>query len=92
LDGAPAPPAARSSPAPGRHLVALPDSVVPKRKHHTVAGLLIGAGLGFVAGWGFYNAMCEAVDNRCSGSRGRTALLGTAAGAALGALVGSVAD
>jgi hypothetical protein len=36
--------------------------------------------------------MCEAVDNRCSGSRGRTALLGTAAGAALGALVGSVAD
>jgi hypothetical protein len=96
LDGTPAP-AARSSPAPrspapSRHLVALPDRVVPKRKQHTVTGLLIGAGLGFAAGWGFYNAMCEAVDNRCAGSRVQTALFGTAAGGSLGGLVGSLAD
>lgn len=70
----------------------LPDSVVPKRKDHTVTGLLIGAGVGFVSGWLFYNTICEAVDNRCSDSRVRLVVLGTASGAALGALIGSLAD
>jgi hypothetical protein len=75
-----------------RTLVVLPDSVVPKRKDHTITGLLVGAGLGFAAGWGFYNAMCEAVDNECSGSRVRSALVGSALVGSLGALIGSVAE
>jgi hypothetical protein len=70
----------------------LPDSVVTRRKDHIVTGLLIGAGLGFAAGWAFYNTLCEAVDNRCSDSRARLVLMGTATGASLGALVGSLAD
>jgi hypothetical protein len=78
--------------APSRNLLVLPDSVVTRRKDHTVSGLLIGAGLGFAAGWAFYNTLCEAVDNRCSDSRARLVLMGTATGASLGALVGSLAD
>ena len=70
----------------------LPDRVVPKRKDPTVSGLLIGAGVGFVSGWPFYNTICEAVDNRCSDSRVRLVVLGTSSGAALGALIGSLAD
>lgn len=77
---------------PARSLLVLPDSVVPKRKDHTVTGLLVGAGLGFAAGWGFYNAMCEAVDNECDGSRVRSALVGSAFLGSLGALIGSLAD
>ena len=75
----------------GRSLALLPDTVVRKRKDYTVTGLLIGAGVGFVAGWAFYDVLCEAVDNRCSDSRVRLVVLGTAAGGALGALVGSLA-
>jgi hypothetical protein len=81
---------AGSHPADSRFI--LPDSVVPKRKDHTVTGLLIGAGVGFVSGWVFYDAICEAVDNRCSDSRVRLLVLGTSSGAALGALIGSLAD
>lgn len=77
---------------PARTLLVLPDSVVPERKDHTVTGLLIGAGLGFAAGWGFYNAMCEAVDNECSGSPVLSALIGSAFVGSLGALIGSLAD
>jgi hypothetical protein len=58
----------------------------------TVLGLVVGAGLGFVAGWAFYDAICEAVDNRCSDSRVPHLLIGTAAGAGLGALIGSAID
>lgn len=75
-----------------RTLLVLPDSVVSKRKDHTVTGLLIGAGLGFAAGWGFYNTMCEAVDNECSGSPVQSALVGSAFFGSLGALIGSLAD
>jgi hypothetical protein len=85
-------PLARSSPIPFRSLVLLPDSVGPKRTDHTVTGLLIGAGLGFVGGWVFYNTICEAVDNRCSDSRVRLVVLGTAVGASLGAPIGSLGD
>ena len=81
---------AGSHPAGSRFI--LPDSVVPKRKDHTVTGLLIGAGVGFVSGWMFYDTICEAVDNRCSDSRVRLVILGTSSGAALGALIGSLAD
>lgn len=83
--------APRGRSAPARHLLVLPDSVVRRRKDHTVTGLLIGAGLGFAAGWAFYDTICEAVDNRCGDSRARLVLLGTAAGASLGALIGSLA-
>src|SRR5687768_13431454 len=81
-------PAIRTPSAPARNLLVLPDSVVT-RKDHTVTGLLIGAGLGFAAGWAFYDVICEAVDNRCSDSRARLVLMGTATGASLGALIGS---
>jgi hypothetical protein len=73
-----------------RSLATLPDSVVRERKDHTVAGLLIGAGVGFVAGWAFYDTLCEAVDNRCSDSRVKTLVIGTAFGGALGALAGGL--
>jgi hypothetical protein len=73
-----------------RNLAALPDSVVRERKDHTVIGLLIGAGVGFVAGWAFYDTLCEAVDNRCSDSRVKTLVIGTAFGGALGALAGGL--
>jgi hypothetical protein len=85
-------PTIRTPPAPARNLVVLPDSVVVRRKDYTVTGLLIGAGLGFAAGWAFYDTICEAVDNRCSDSRVRLLVMGTATGASLGALIGSLAD
>lgn len=75
-----------------RSLPVLPDSVVVPRKDHTVTGLLIGAGLGFAAGWAFYNTICEAVDNRCGDSRVGLVMMGTATGAGLGALIGSLAE
>jgi hypothetical protein len=80
------------TPSPAWNLVVLPDSVVVRPKDRTVTGLLIGAGLGFAAGWAFYDTICEAVDNRCSDSRARLLLMGTATGASLGALIGSLAD
>jgi hypothetical protein len=63
-----------------------------EKPDHTVLGLIVGGGLGFVAGWGFYNAMCEAVDNQCDGSRMPYLVVGTGLGAGLGALIGSIAD
>jgi hypothetical protein len=69
----------------------LPDSAV-RRKDYTVTGLLIGAGLGFAAGWAFYDVICEAVDNRCSNSRLGYLIPGTALGGLLGALAGGLAD
>jgi hypothetical protein len=48
--------------------------------------------VGFAAGWAFYDAMCEAVDNNCSDSRVSLVVLGTGAGAGLGALLGSLAN
>jgi hypothetical protein len=78
--------------APVRNLLVLPHSVVARRKDYTVPGLLIGAGLGFAAGWAFYNTICEAVDNRCSDSRAGLLMMGTATGAGLGALIGSLAE
>jgi hypothetical protein len=85
-------PAVRTPSAPARNLVVLPDSVVARRKDHTVTGLLIGAGLGFAAGWAFYDTICEAVDNHCSDSRAGLVMMGTATGAGLGALIGALAD
>jgi hypothetical protein len=85
-------PAVFTPSAPVRNLLVLPDSVVARRKDYTVPGLLIGAGLGFAAGWAFYNTICEAVDNRCSDSRAGLLMMGTATGAGLGALIGSLAE
>ena len=59
-------------------------------RDHTVTGLLIGAGLGFVGAWAFYDTICEAVDNKCSPSRPRYLVTGTALGAGIGALFGAL--
>ena len=75
----------------GRSRAMLPDTVIRKRKDYTVTGFLVGAGVGFVAGWAFYDVLCEAVDNRCSDSRVRLLVIGTAGGGSLGALIGSLA-
>jgi hypothetical protein len=76
-------------PAPG----ALPIRIETSgQRDHTVLGLIVGAGLGFAAGWAFYNTICEAVDNRCSDSRVPHLIFGTSIGAGVGALVGSAAD
>jgi hypothetical protein len=63
-----------------------------KKSDHTATGFLIGAGIGLAAGWMFYNAMCEAVDNQCTGSRMPTVMIGGVIGAGLGGLIGSLAD
>jgi hypothetical protein len=76
-----------------RSLVTLPDTVVSQpKKDHTFTGLVIGAGVGFLGGWAFYNAMCEAVDNNCGDSRVRSLVFGTVGGAALGSLIGSLVE
>ena len=77
-------------PASAQTLFTLPDSVA-RKKDHTITGLLVGAGLGAALGYGFYNAMCEAVDNQCNGSRTRAVVVGAAAFGALGALIGAIA-
>jgi hypothetical protein len=77
-------------PAAARELYLLPDSA--RGTNYAVVGLAIGAGLGFVAGWAFYDVLCEAVDNRCSDSRLPTLVVGTALGGGLGALIGSAVD
>jgi hypothetical protein len=79
----------RQAPAPA--LFTLPDSVA-RKKNYTITGLLVGAGLGAVLGHGFYNAMCEAANNSCNGSRTRTTVVGAALFGALGALIGVIAS
>jgi hypothetical protein len=61
-------------------------------RDHTVLGLLVGAVVGFGAGWALYDVVCEAVDNRCSDSRLPHLVIGTGLGASLGALLGSTVD
>jgi hypothetical protein len=71
----------------------LPIGIEAAEQHdYTVLGLIIGAGVGFAAGWGLYNAICEAVDNDCADSRFPYLAIGTGAGGGLGALIGSLAD
>jgi hypothetical protein len=96
------PAAAQAVPGPGSSALWAPASSPPfarsilpdsaRKKDHTVTGLLIGAGVGFAAGWAFYDVICEAVDNRCSDSRLPLLVLGTGLGAGLGALIGSAVD
>ncbi len=83
-------PSALWAPPPALH--SLSAGVRVKRRDHTVTGLLVGAGIGFVAGWAFYDVVCEAVDNRCSDSRVPKLILGSALFASLGALIGSTMD
>jgi hypothetical protein len=88
LHAAAAAPSAWAAPAPLTAL--MPDSAAQRKKDHTAIGLVIGAGLGFAAGWAFYDVICEAVGNRCSDSRVGLVVSGTALGGMLGALVGSL--
>ena len=67
-------------------------SQVVKKKDHTAAGILIGAGLGLAAGYALYNGLCEAVDNQCSDSRVRLLVMGGVVGAAIGGLIGSLSQ
>jgi hypothetical protein len=69
-----------------------PGVSTAKGAHQTMTGFLIGAIIGGAAGWGFYNAMCEAVDNNCSDSPFRLVVIGASIGGVLGALVGSAYD
>jgi hypothetical protein len=80
--------------APPVHASAAPSIRIEQADKHdgTVLGLIVGAGLGLAAGWGFYNAICEAVDNHCSDSRLPYLLIGAGVGGGLGALIGSVAE
>ena len=68
---------------------AKPETGSANRTRNTLFGLFIGAVAGGAAGWGIYNAMCEAVDNNCADSPFRLVMIGGAIGGGLGALIGS---
>lgn len=72
--------------------LALADTTQSGGNDGTILGLVIGGAAGFGGGWAFYDAICEAVDNDCADSRLPHLLVGTAVGAGLGALVGSLLD
>lgn len=57
-----------------------------------VIGFAIGAALGAAAGYGAFNSFCEAVDNRCEGSRPLWMVVGGLALGGVGALVGVLVD
>ncbi len=68
------------------------EPIAADGRDHTVLGFAIGSAIGLAVGYGFYNLMCEAVDNNCSGSRAGTMLLGAGLFGGLGALIGAVTD
>lgn len=68
---------------------AQPEQRSADRTRNILVGLFIGAFAGGAAGWGIYNAMCEAVDNNCADSPFRLVMIGAAIGGGLGALIGS---
>lgn len=57
-----------------------------------VIGFVVGAALGAAAGYGAFNSFCEAVDNRCEGSRPLWMTVGGLALGGVGALVGVLID
>ena len=57
-----------------------------------LTGFAIGAVLGAAAGYAFFNAFCEAVDNQCEGSRPLRMVVGGLALGGAGALVGVLLD
>ena len=75
---APTPPSVRLEPA-GRGRAAL-------------TGFVIGAALGAAAGYAGFNGFCEAVDNRCEGSRPLWMAVGALALGGLGAVIGIALD
>ena len=58
------------------------------RAQGALIGFVVGAGLGAAAGYGVFNGFCEAVDNRCEGSRTLWMAVGGLAVGGVGALVG----
>ena len=58
------------------------------RAQGALIGFVVGAGLGAAAGYGVFNGFCEAVDNRCEGSRTLWMVVGGLAVGGVGALVG----
>jgi hypothetical protein len=68
------------------------EPIAADGRDHTVLGFAIGSAIGLAVGYGFYNLMCEAVDNNCSGSRAGTMILGAGLFGGLGALIGAVSD
>jgi len=62
------------------------------RARGAAIGFVVGAGLGAAAGYGAYNALCEAVDNHCDGSRALWMIVGGLALGGVGALAGLLLD
>ena len=76
------------NPNPARSTI--PGPVVKSGDYNNVLpGLLIGAGVGVVVGYLFYDALCESA---CTGSPGPLLLRGGLIGGALGALIGIISE
>jgi hypothetical protein len=76
------------NPDPSRSTI--PGPVVKSGDYdHVLPGLLIGAGVGIVLGYLFYDALCEGA---CTSSPGPLLLRGALIGGALGALIGIIAE
>ena len=89
----PAMAAARAALLTGQPTPAPPTvRVAAGKTRGAVIGFVVGAALGAAAGYGAFNSFCEAVDNRCEGSRPLWMTVGGLALGGVGALVGVLID